>query len=196
MTKSFLFLMVVIALPGTASRVGAQNLLQNGNFDTDLSGWTDITFPPPVWTPDDCCANPDSGSVRLRGGGTFMPILASDCVAVTANSGYDVRTMVNMVPFSPGDPYPAGAALYVIWNAAPDCTGVEIDRQGILFSADPLGWHLASAHLVAPDGTNSAFVQLLALNGGLSSGINAYFDDVRFGPSGSVPVDLQSFTVD
>lgn len=48
-----------------ASHADAQNLLANGDFDTDLSEWMVSGSPTPMWTPTDYAGNAGSGSALI-----------------------------------------------------------------------------------------------------------------------------------
>lgn len=182
-------------LVGTAfcSRVFAQNMLENGTFDTDLSGWTADPGDTPVWFAEDCCGNVNSGSARLSVSVTESEALNSNCVGVTAGDSYDVRAMTNTLPLLGA--FLSNAFVNVIWVADASCVGAGIAESTLNIDTTP-GWRQVGETIIAPDGAAGVIVQLAAHGQGLSTGVDAYFDDVRFGPAGSVPVTLQSFYVD
>lgn len=57
-------------------------------------------------------------------------------------------------------------------------------------------WHKVGATFVAPAGAQSVSIELGGYHCELSCGGDTYFDNVAFGPAGTVPVELQSFDID
>lgn len=179
---------------GLASSAFAQNRLSNGSFDTDLSGWS--LLPPsgsqPVWSSKDCCGNSASGSAELRA--VDLPvILGSSCIAVSGGSTYDLVAMVDTQPAGAGIPTQAG--LGVLWYSDAACTDA-IDPPQTWSVGNSPGWRRFGVSTHAPAAALSARIELTAAGAGLSSGIDAYFDQVAFGTTGTVPVTLQSFDID
>jgi len=185
---------VAIALALAVMQASAQNLVSNGNFDTDLNGWS-VGFSnvgTPAWFGDDCCGNAGSGSARLLAL-HFPTSLNSSCIAVTGGNSYDLVVMANTLPA--GGTILTGAEADILWFGDASCSQ-EMTRAVGVNVGNSAGWRQVGATIVAPDNVMSARIELFAGGGGLSSGIDAYFDNVRFGPPGSVPVTLQSFDVE
>jgi len=168
----------------------AQNLIANPTFDTDYSGW-------PVgaaqWVAEDCCGNPASGSITSHQDETLI----SNCIDVTGGSSYDLTLWTKYVPVNPSLPSPNGFA-YVVWMSAAACGGVAIDFPNYpdLAPGGGAAWHKVGATFVAPAGAQSVSIELGGYHCGLSCGGDTYFDNVAFGPAGTVPVELQSFDID
>jgi hypothetical protein len=90
-------LLVAMTCWSRTSMAAYPNLLPNGTFDTDLSGWTRYGastcsgFSGGVcWTSVDADDSPSSGSAHLRATRYFYPILTltSECIPVTAGDDY------------------------------------------------------------------------------------------------------------
>lgn len=185
-------LLVMIAAP-TALAAPLQNLLPNGDFDTDITGWS--TLPPsgdsPVWSAEDCCGDASSGSIELRAVVTSV-IAGSSCIAVTGGAAFDLVTMVDTRPIG-GQLTQAG--IQIRWYSDAGCT-MEAGSSQSWSLGNQQGWRRFGTSMTAPADAMAAAIVLTAVGQGLSSGIDAFFDDVAFGESGTVPVQLQSFRVD
>jgi len=181
---------LVLCLAATgATPALAQNLIVNSTFDSDYSGWAGGA----QWVADDCCGNPSSGSVNTH----QFEALISNCSNVTGSSSYDLTFWSKFVLVNPSLPDPNGYA-YVEWMDAPNCGGTAIDFPDFPNLAPGAGaaWHQVGATFVAPANAQSVQIQLGSSNCGLSCGGDTYFDDIAFGPAGTVPVELQSFRID
>src|SRR5215475_4218049 len=80
-------MLIAAAMPIRAS---AQNLLSNGDFDNDLSGWL---FPDstPTWSSFDIDGSPNSGSahgVNAQAGADTALVMLSQCVPITLAGAY------------------------------------------------------------------------------------------------------------
>lgn len=189
----FLAAMVGIAFASGASPASAQNLIGNGGFDTDLSGWVDGPLEPhgSSWSSSDCCGNGNSGSAHLLGS-VFSTELDSACIAVSGATSYDFVVQINTLPS--GSVGPAGASANLAWFSQENCTS-QIDIQ-MMDLGNSQAWRQTGATFTSPSNAHAVMIQLVSVGGGLSNGTDAYFDDVRFGPPGTVPVTLQSFDID
>lgn len=179
---------------GLASSAFAQNRLSNGSFDTDLSGWS--LLPPsgsqPAWSSKDCCGNSASGSAELRAVDLSV-ILGSSCITVSGGSTYDLVAMVDTQQI--GTTIATEAGLGVLWYSDTACTDA-IDPPQTWSVGNSPGWRRFGVSTQAPATALSARIKLIAPGMGLSSGIDAYFDQVAFGTKSTVPVTLQSFDID
>jgi hypothetical protein len=187
-------LLVLVA----ASPAYAQNLLANSNFDSDLSGWTPRTTGSATATYSADSGSPNQGSVHLSASNGDSAQL-NQCVAISA-------TNVDLIAreYITASSAVQGAAAEVIAYDQPNCTGNPVGVvaanpvpvSGFLNGAAVTGWNEISAlnQNISNDSPVSALVSLFitASAGGTA---DYYFDDVRFGPTGTTPVRLQSFDV-
>lgn len=185
-------MLVVMAVP-VALAAPLQDLLPNGGFDTDIAGWS--TLPPsgssPVWSSEDCCGDSSSGSIELRAIAQFV-VAGSSCIAVLGGTDFDLVTMV--------DTRPTGglfgqAGIQIRWYSDAGCTTETGSWQSWALGGQQ-GWRRFGTTTTAPPDAMAAAIVLIAAGNGLSNGIDAFFDDIAFGESGTVPVRLQSFDVD
>ncbi|MEO5559783.1 MAG: hypothetical protein ABIR10_08915, partial [Dokdonella sp.] len=110
------------------------------------------------------------------------------------NEAYDLGAWIRLTTpsgFEPGLP-----VIGLSWYSAADCSspsGYSATR-----SAEPATWtRIAISGVVAPEGTHSARIFLMAGATGLAGTlVGMEFDSAFFGPAGTVPVELQSFTID
>lgn len=167
----------------------AQNLITNPTFDTDYSGWPAGDA---KWVADDCCGNPASGSVTLQ----QHQSLVSNCINVTGGSSYDLTFWSKFAPVNVSFPSPNGFAS-VAWLTA--CGGDPIgppNTYPTIYPGDAAAWHQLGATFVAPASAHGVSIDIGGQNCGLSCGGTTWFDNVAFGPAGTVPVELQSFEID
>lgn len=182
------------ALAGTAPHVHAANLLANSEFDTDLSGWSVLTGNA-EWSAEDCCGSPASGSASLPIVDAGHSIVASDCVAVDPGAAYDLVLFAETLSIPPGFLDGHGTAS-VWWFRSGEACLFASEASGNIEIPAANGWRSFGSTMTAPDDAVSARVALTAEIAGLSVAIDAHFDHVLFGPTGSVPVTLESFVVD
>ena len=175
-------LLVVTAAPASAQN----NFVANGNFDTDVSGWTassgvSIAF-------DGAFGNTSPGSLRLTNSSAGASIGAgvSQCLGpATAGKLYNWGGRL----FLPGGQNRTGnLQIGLRWKSGPGCTGDSIDQprlQTNFFDA----WDLKSANnQAAPAGTVS--VEFLAFPSKVEAGgsLIGYFDSLFFRQSdGLIP---------
>lgn len=180
-------LLVISMMALCATPALAQNLIENSAFNTDFSGWTGAGS---GWVADDCCGDPASGSVMLREFGA----LVSNCIEVTAGTSYDFTLWSKFDPII--QPPESNGNAWINWSTETTCSSWN--------SFDPIpGFHLGSnaewqrvgATFVAPVGAQRVQVLLWPSVCGISCGGITYYDNVAFGPAGTVPVELQSFEI-
>jgi len=167
----------------------AQNLVGNGDFDADVSGWTphSVIF---EWDSADCHQVPASGSGRVtndndgttNSGTTF-------CVdGVVGGQSYDLGGWA-WVPTGQTGYGSASYGLY--WRSGPGCGGTQtwVGQTPTVHVSN--GWvPLAMFGLVAPPGTQSAQVDIG--NNKVSPGTDpyvSYHDGIFFGSYGGIFAD-------
>lgn len=156
----------------------AQNLLPNGTFDSDLSGWTRSGFVG-VWSPDDADGRADSGSASYfhdqNSGAAFL----QTCVNVASGQTYTARGDVRLTPVA--DQGSQTRFSVRAWDA-PDCRGAS----GLLTTvfnlrADAstgLWTPLEGEHIPGP-GVASLTIEL-AINSGAPQPVEVNMDNLEF----------------
>lgn len=185
------FKTVVLAL-GAASfsaAVGAQNLLTNGSFDVNLSGWTQLFQGTGggVFSPLDADGSPSSGSMELTNtsAGAGLNVFFTQCHSATAGTSYDYGGKVRAAP-----PPPSGK-FYVLLNfyANSTCSGSGIGGAGGSDRLDftPSGsWQgLSRTGLIAPAGTSSVSITLGNFKDIAGASTISNFDDIFLAVSGT-----------
>ena len=114
---------------------------------------------------------------------------------VVAGNAYDFLIMLRLshsVPSIPGQ-----ATISVEWLNSPACDSNAIASTDYPINAMEYtnAWTRFGTRMTAP--VEAAYARLsVSTSSGLSNFTTARLDDVRFGPAGSVPVGLVSFSVD
>jgi hypothetical protein len=158
----------------------AQNLLVNGDFDTDLAGW----YRPASWVEDswsaiDIDASPSSGSVRQENVNVdgVKTSGIGQCIPVTEGESY----RVSGATFVPSGQDAVGAASIVFqWKDGTDCTGEAIGG-GLGTGGSGLfdEWYVfVSDFVVAPAGAGSMQLDLLCRKTTAAGTFVAYWDDL------------------
>ncbi|MEP6880733.1 MAG: hypothetical protein ABI866_02005 [Dokdonella sp.] len=196
----------------------AQNLLTNAEFDSanGLSGWIwlpDATLTGPddpgaivcsgasdcgrmQYSADECCTIPNSGSAKTTSSFFYREGIMQCVIAIVPGSDYDFGAWMRITStpgFQPGLP-----TAQVFWYPTADCTGSAISGNQDFALTTSSNWSRSGvSQVTAPMGTQSARFLLIAGPVGLNgSYVDMEFDSTYFGPSGSVPVKLQSFSIE
>ncbi|MEM7051333.1 MAG: hypothetical protein AAF604_16805 [Acidobacteriota bacterium] len=175
-----LLVLLVVGFIGSPVAAG-RLLLDNGSFDSGVSGWTGIGGDPFSWSAFDAQGQVASGSVRIPSGGqNGIPTGVFQCVTL----------------ISPGDVFdltaetwaPTGVAfgddVYVAMNFFPDTAcgqlgGNPLDSGVSLgFRGTPGQWHEQSLRATAPPGSRSLRVDLNVLQ---QNGVafDGHFDNLQ-----------------
>lgn len=189
---------------GLGAPAEAQNLVVDGDFDTvtSLASWPPGFFTSLEWTPQDWQGDPGSGSMRLTNqapcGGTF----ALQCVDLPEPHAALYEFGVAM--YLDGPPQLVSAHVTVqAWDGAA-CQGVPVlsFNSATANQQRTWSWFFQSGFEV-PASTRSVGIRLVVSKLPFMPNclpplgpVSARFDDVRFGPAGTTPVTLQSFSVE
>lgn len=162
-----------------ASPAPGANLLDNGSFDSGLSGW--VASGEVSWSESGAGAG---GSARLGGSpGIVGALVLSQCVPIVGGTDYDLRAAA-LVPYSPDAV--GGISLRVVWH---DGSGCATSPLGTTPSLDfplvvPVRWASRSLpRLRAPAGAWGASVLVVPWSSGPASAFAAFLDDVELVPS-------------
>lgn len=167
---------LLLASSALASSATAANLLSNGGFATDLSGWEVVA--PVTWSPD---GDRSPGAAQLQGafGGIGVPALRT-CAAVQPGLRYDLSAVAR-IPYDPASV--GGLSIRLLWHEGPGCSSealgggadLDVDYRGAV------AWQTVRAEgVTAPERASSASVVVLARSGGRPARL--YLDDVSLEP--------------
>jgi len=169
--------------------VSAQNLVNNGGFDSDVGGWTSYHCLL-AWDPADSQLSATSGSAWTSNDNDIEPTTAIfACVdGIVGGQSYDLGGWV-WIPS--GQASTGSAKLGLYWHEGSGCTGNLTVGGQTPYTQLPGGWvPLAHFGQVAPLGTQSA--QLAAYNIKTSPGVGPFVvhhDGVYLGIFGGIFAD-------
>ena len=187
---------VAVSMLLWAMSAGAQNLLVNPTFDTDLSGWARSAFEG-FWDPNDANGSPLSGSVRgdhegAPSGGAFQ---TSNCVNVLAGKDYDLKAAF----LYPDTAVSGQVTANVRWYSEVNCQGVIGVSSRIALKNDESSgeWEARSITFAAPPGAVSGKIELTVQKNAAGS-IEVFADNVEFCVTGTCEptVDTSACQVD
>ena len=175
----------------------ANNLLVNSDFSGGLAGWTvtsnSLTA---TATYDGAIGSPGNGSAKLSTPVGDLPtakITLSQCVAIAAQ-GIDFRGRYR-TDQSTGGAYASFG--FQAFNAL-GCSGTVLLNTAPSSTVYPPGWtENQFNNFPLPAGTQSVLISASFVKGDPASFAPvAHFDHILLGPTGTTPVELQSFNVD
>jgi hypothetical protein len=188
----------VIGLLLLGGVAGAQNLVVNGDFASDVSGWGTAYSGPGIsiaWSALDPADPIASGSAEVTSITTSGSAGGADqCVELI--SGPLVLRMNAMTPTQPDLPYVA-ATPWVRWYGVPGCISMELATTILPVGSAPpgTGWHLLSGPITPPDLAKSVQIILgVVKEPGYAAPGLAYFDDVYLPEPGSDACALAAVT--
>lgn len=177
--KTALRYALAVLLQAPAS-LTAQNLIVNGDFDTDLVGWQ---FPDatPTWSPLDAGNALQSGSARGVNMDTGRVCVMRQCVAVPRSG----RQILSVWTFTPPDQGFGNLILsYTARHHSPTCTGGSFASGGTyLPSVDSWTHHALSFVIEANPPPPDTTVEVhLCIDPARQIGFHGHFDRVRLDP--------------
>jgi len=171
-------------LMGAACAAGAANLVTNGTFNTNTSGWSSsgpgLQL---VWTDLDASGSPSSGSA-LGTATTNEGFSIVHCVAggIAGGARYDFSAKVRI----PGYAVVAGSsAILVNWLSGPGCSGASTGSRTFSTAVQDTWVSLGEADLTAPAGTQSAQIVVRVWKTGVGGVYHTYLDDVVLNSEGA-----------
>jgi hypothetical protein len=192
----------------TLSDVHAQNLLANPDFNAGLTGWSaldtqsgttvvcsgsepcgDFTFV----AADECCSSLTNGAAHSQSVFFYLAPLFQCLTGLTAERyEYSAWVRVTSEPSGIGPPGTPGVSLH--WFTSNDCSPGP--NQAMDLGSNSTSWTHLVAYPFRPPTAQSALLMLYAGPTGLNgSSVQQEFDGAFFGPT-TVPVTLQSFSVE
>jgi hypothetical protein len=174
-TRAAVLSVVVAAIAQSA--VAQTNLIQNGSFDDDVSGWQDVTPPGEGWADSDAAANPDSGSVRIfHSGVQNSGLYVEQCIPVTAGETYTygASTLLSETLGTSGR-----SDVDLIFWSVPACENLVAGGEPALSTVVTGAWIDLQTSTVAPPGAVAATLTLITvkLSGAPSDRFDVYYDD-------------------
>lgn len=168
------FLLAMLAL--VASEAAAQNLVVNGDFDTDLDGWTNVGAPQSIWDEFDEFEDPNSGSLRIvNSSSAGTTTVVRQCALAEADREFQVGFTHVTFP----DGAEGAARMRLIWYANSTCEGATSGIE-ILDSSIAGPWTRVEEIVTSPPATQSVLIELGARKtaGSASNDYRVYFDEI------------------
>jgi len=181
---------LALVLLGLASAAGAQtgNLLANGRFDEDVSGWTTtfstyghLTFHAPP-DDDDFCAYSGSADADSDPSVDSGSALFSSCVSpVTGNTDYQLAASMW---FKAGGFVDGYANVFPAFYDAPGCTGNPLSLSNVQAGnalSSVSNWQRFQSHFTSPSGAQSVLIRIyLVVDSGADPAMHVLVDDILF----------------
>lgn len=174
--------LLLASLAVAAMPLQAQDLVLNGGFDDDLSGWSTGDDPNMVvvWSALDANASSASGSMRVVNvsANASNGVTAEQCIPVNAGQSYTATAKVR-VPSGAGQSIDNRAAVSLRWYAGPDCTtsiGGAVVANGTPQAFNT--WVNQSLTVTAATGARSVEVRALNTKYPAGGSFIALFDDL------------------
>jgi len=172
---------IALSLAVIAAPSFGQNLIANGQFLSDLNGWTQITDEgSAVW---DSAGALEAGSAAMTDNaadsGVYKGYL-TQCVPVAGGTNY---VLSHHVRFTTSDTSAGWGETAIYWDKNPDCSSY-ISGNGLLTSpASPGTFFLDSKSVTAPANATSAYVQVGIDKLPAGGSMSVSFDDISLVPS-------------
>ena len=187
---------------GLGARVDAQNLVVNGDFAQGFAAWTPGPMTLFEWSASDWQGDPASGSGRLTNVAPCAGTASSQCVTLPEPlaASYELGAAV----FLESPPEQASAQVAVFALDGTSCAGAPVGSfQGPIVNVQGQWISFLNAGNPLPPTTRSVTILLLVTKLPFLPSCtpplptaSARFDRVRFGPTGTTPVILQSLSVE
>jgi hypothetical protein len=176
----------------------SQDVVVNGHFHTDLAGWAAGGLSTQTWNALDWQGDPASGSARVANDFTVANVAtgSSQCILLSTPGAYELGGFIR---FPSGQTETGTALVQAAMYSNPTCTNPPSSSTNaqIVPSATTDTWVDTSTSAVnVPVGTQSVKVILSVQKTQANGSLAALFDRVRFGPTGTTPVELTSFGVE
>lgn len=160
-------------------------LLVNGSFDTNLSGWVVLTDSGKTasWSPLDADGSPSSGSaeaVNRHPMGSILETPVAQCTRVEDELAYRISAEIRVPP---GQPAQGEAWLILGWYPNDACVGDYLADTLVAKVSSPGAWVPVAQEVVSPDGADSVRVWLGVVKFETGETFRAQFDEVSLQPA-------------
>src|SRR5690349_11544546 len=143
------------------------NLIQNGRFDTSVTGWTAKNSL--SWITNDSGGALGSGVARITNTSPFTAVAGSSCATVEPGEDLVVGGKLWVAAGTAGDNAYVGVNFY----GSDDCDHQSGGSSEISAKVTTAGWHSIARHVVVPQGLHSVSVLLGSGRGAGASGTTA-----------------------
>lgn len=155
-------LSVFLGLLGAGAAAADENLVDNPDFDSDVSAWelTEDSAPGTLsWAPDDASGAPDSGSLEIAGGPVQDDVEVGHCLdSLEPGSVLEAEAEVRFLEGGGSDHL---IFIPVLYFTSPDCSGANIGSAGSPSSSSLLAWSsLSRPDIQLPETARSARIEL------------------------------------
>ncbi len=170
-------------LAGPALAAAPANLVSNGDFATDVSGWN-TSGATTAWDSGDASSDPASGSLK---GGNANPYeydnhgYIEQCLRTPLpGATYDFRGKIRVPP---GQTEFIAAYLWMFAYGGPNCSGSDLGNNSSEWLTTVAPWTPAETQMNLAASTRSVKVVLVVARKGVPEGtvpqpVVAYFDDI------------------
>ena len=167
----------------------AAELVTNGGFATDLSGWKAFTDANrgAAWSPMDANGSGSSGSAELTNTSTDAAIAVTpmfQCAPVQAGEDYHVSAKLMV---KSGQARTGKANWAVIWYSNTDCFGNSLEYDIVGDVTSPGSWVEIQDDYTAPAGAVGAKVVPGLIKSQAGGTFTAYFDEASILPADEAP---------
>ncbi|MFN7941572.1 MAG: hypothetical protein U0X73_08215 [Thermoanaerobaculia bacterium] len=152
------FLLSAGAAGAARATVLADNLIPNGDFSTDLSGWTVTSGGITATWVDDPLAIAGAMEVVNTDAVDFFGynVVESTCIPVTAGTLYEFGTGYRNL----GGDRPSSVLAFVLWSTSGDCSGAASQSETERTDGLPNAFTAVTDFATAPAGAHSARLRL------------------------------------
>lgn len=175
--------LVSTCVPRAAWALG-DNLVPNGTFDTNLSGWSSSgTTDPADWSDEDAHGAVDSGSAVVHAQGPSGQSLNSACVPIDGGGDYALAAAYK---FDWNGALNSLLRVSVVWYGDAACSGSNVGQETLVtvrFTASG-PWAAASRVVTAPTDAIAAEI-VLHVSGDYElprTVVSGHFDDIVLAP--------------
>jgi hypothetical protein len=149
-----LFAACALALPAAA-----QELVVNGDFDTNIDGWSlgSFEFIEIEWSASDVDGDPGSGSLEMLAAASGFAV---QCVPVEEGASY--RLAGAIAPLAPEGESLVEFSLGLFFRGEAACAGPPLGGDALVAPGETGVWHRLADVFEAPTGAQSAEVRLRA----------------------------------
>ena len=170
-----------------ASVAAAQNLVVNGDFDNDVSGWTEMSSILLSWDPtSDYQDSPESGSALIVNADLWANSGAVQCInGIVAGEAYGLSAWLRAPTGQIGQ---GTGGVFVWWYVVPDCGGSQTAGPATAYITTSDSWvEVVAPSEQAPPGTQSAIVYLNNAKTSSTPGeYRVYYDHVLLTAGGAI----------
>ena len=177
-----------VDVPLRGEGLDGPDLVVNGDFDTGVAGWTELSIPL-VWDSSDYQDNPTSGSALiLNNASSAANSGAIQCVnGIVGGDAYGLSTWLRVPSGQTGS---GRAGAFVWWYSEPSCAGTWLEESSTPYITTSDTWReVIASSAVAPSAAQSAKVYLNCFKETEAGTYQVFFDHVVFHLLGTVFAD-------